>query len=71
VLLQVGSTELLLDDALRVHEKIQKAGGASRLEIYDDVMHCWQMNERFIPEARRALEKAVAFIGENTSRDEK
>jgi acetyl esterase/lipase len=70
VLLQVGSTELLLDDARRVHEKIQKAGGASCLEIYDDVMHCWQMSERFIPEARRSLEKAAAFIRENINRAE-
>jgi acetyl esterase/lipase len=68
VLLQVGSTELLLDDSRRVHEAIQQARGArepdaaSRLEIYEDVPHCWQMLDGFVPEAREALTEAAEFI---------
>jgi acetyl esterase/lipase len=62
LLLQVGSTELLLDDARRVHRKIQAANGTSRLEIYEDVAHCWQMLDGFVPEARAALQQAAAFI---------
>ena len=65
VLLQVGSTELLLDDSRRVHQKIQAAGGTSRLEIYDDVSHCWQMLDGIVPEARAALRQASDFIREN------
>ncbi|MBD0371736.1 MAG: alpha/beta hydrolase [Pyrinomonadaceae bacterium] len=66
VLLQVGSTELLLDDSRRVHEKIQEAKGESRLEVYDDVFHCWQMLDGFLPEARAALRQATAFISEHS-----
>jgi acetyl esterase/lipase len=66
-LLQVGSTELLLDDARRVHEKIQKAGGASELEIYEDVPHDWQMFDGFIPEGRASLVQAAAFIEKHLS----
>lgn len=62
LLLQVGSTELLLDDARRVHDKIQEAKGTSVLEVYDDVFHCWQMLDGFVPEARVALRQAVTFI---------
>jgi acetyl esterase/lipase len=62
LLLQVGSTELLLDDARRVHTKIQAANGVSRLEIYEDVVHCWQMLDSLVPEARAALLQAAAFI---------
>jgi acetyl esterase/lipase len=62
LLLQVGSTELLLDDARRVHRKIQAAKGTSRLEIYEDVAHCWQMLDGFVPEARAALRQAASFI---------
>lgn len=62
VLFQVGSTEILLDDSRRIHEKIQKCGGTSELEIYDDVFHSWQMLDGFLPEARTALNKAAAFI---------
>jgi acetyl esterase/lipase len=65
LLLQVGSTELLLDDARRVHEKIQAANGSSRLEIYEDVAHCWQMLDGFVPEARAALRQAASFIREH------
>lgn len=67
VLLQVGSTELLLDDARTVHEKINAAGGASRLEVYDDLMHCWQMLDGLVPEARAALRSAADFINEHVS----
>ncbi|HKS26618.1 MAG TPA: alpha/beta hydrolase [Pyrinomonadaceae bacterium] len=67
VLLQVGSTELLLDDSRRVHDKIQEAGGESRLEVYEDVFHCWQMMDGILPEARTALRQAAEFIRENTT----
>lgn len=64
ILLQVGSIELLLDDARRVHEKVVKAGGASRLEIFDGVCHVWQMLDGFLPEARAALRQAAAFVND-------
>ncbi|MBA2340033.1 MAG: alpha/beta hydrolase [Pyrinomonadaceae bacterium] len=67
VLLQVGSTELLLDDARRVHHKISEAGGCSELEVYDNMAHCWQMLDGFVPEARRALRQASEFIRAHTT----
>jgi monoterpene epsilon-lactone hydrolase len=66
VLFQVGSTEILLDDARRIHQKILQAGGASELEIYDDVFHSWQLAGDFLPEAPAALQKAAAFIRRNS-----
>jgi acetyl esterase/lipase len=62
LLLQVGSTELLLDDTRIVHNKIQAVKGISKLEIYDDVAHCWQMLDGLVPEAREALWQASRFI---------
>ena len=72
-LVQVGSTELLLDDARRVHDAIIAAGGRSRLSIYDDVVHGWQLLAPFVPESRAALREVSAFIqshafGEKSSR---
>lgn len=67
LLLQVGSTELLLDDSRLVHDEIQKLGGESRLEIYDDVFHCWQMLDGIVPEARIALRQAADFIRSHQS----
>lgn len=68
LLLQVGSTELLLDDTRRVHDKVQQAGGSSSLEVYEDVFHCWQMLDGIVPEARTALQHAAAFIGHHVAR---
>ena len=62
MLLQVGSTELLLDDSRRVHDRVAAAGGSSRLRVYDDVHHVWQMLTPFVPEARAALAEAADFI---------
>lgn len=67
LLFQIGSTELLLDDSRRVHEKIQRAGGVSKLEVYDDIFHGWQMTDRIVPEARISLQSAANFIGEHLS----
>jgi epsilon-lactone hydrolase len=69
ILLHVGSTELLLDDSVRLHDKIQRAGGQSVLEIYDDVPHAWQMLDGFIPEARDSLTKVAAFIAAQLDRN--
>lgn len=62
LLLQVGSTELLLDDARRVHDKVRSAGGVSRLEVFDDMFHVWQMLDGLMPEARVALQQAATFM---------
>jgi acetyl esterase/lipase len=71
LLLQVSSTELLLDDTRRVHDKIREATGGSRLEVYDDLPHCWQMLDGFVPEARVALQQAGAFICAHVSLTDK
>jgi epsilon-lactone hydrolase len=64
LLLQVGSGELLLDDARRVHEKVRAAGGTSTLAVYEDMFHGWHMFDGIIPEAGIALRDAAAFINE-------
>ncbi len=62
LLLHVGSTEILLDDSQRVHESIQRAGGWSRLEVYDGLAHGWQMLVPLVPEATASLRDAARFM---------
>jgi monoterpene epsilon-lactone hydrolase len=62
LLLHVGSTELLLDDARRVHEGVRAAGGASTLVVLDDVMHGAQLLAGYVPEATRSVRDVGAFI---------
>jgi acetyl esterase/lipase len=68
VLLQVGNTELLLDDARRLHERIVARGGASRLTVYDDVVHGWHLLAPFVPEAATALSEVRDFVRLHFSR---
>jgi acetyl esterase/lipase len=59
---QVGATELLRDDALRLNHRLRAAGGASELVVYDGVFHDWHLLDGLVPEARRALEQAGRFV---------
>jgi len=62
VLLHASSTELLLDDARRMHDGIQAAGGDSTIRIFDGVPHGWQLLDGLVPEARASLAEAGRFI---------
>jgi epsilon-lactone hydrolase len=62
VLAHVGSTELLLDDATRLCERLRDSGGECDLRIFDDVPHGWQMLAPFVPEASASLGDAAKFI---------
>jgi acetyl esterase/lipase len=62
MLIQVGSTELLLDDSRRLYSAIIEAGGQAELEVYREAMHCWQMCDGLVPEAGEALDRAAKFL---------
>ena len=42
-LIQVGSLEILLDDARRLCERMKEAGVSCRLEVWEDMFHVFQM----------------------------
>jgi epsilon-lactone hydrolase len=65
--IQAGSTEVLLDDARRVADKARAAGVHVELQVWPKMPHVWQIFAPFIPEARRALDGAAAFVREVTS----
>jgi acetyl esterase/lipase len=62
LLIQVSSSELLLDDSRRLHDRVIAAGGRSTLDVFDDLVHAWQMGDGLVPEARIALERVAAFL---------
>jgi epsilon-lactone hydrolase len=62
VLLQVGSTELLLDDSRRLQRRIAESGGVCEIQIFDDVAHGWHLAVGLVPEADQALRKVSDFI---------
>ncbi len=67
LLLQVGSTEVLLDDSRRVHEKITSFGGSSKLDVWPKMVHVWHLAAKFVPEGRRAIKDMAAFMNTHIS----
>jgi len=67
VLIQVGGNEALLDDARRVADKLENAGGRGELEVWDDMFHVWHFFAPILDEATEALERIGAFVREQTT----
>jgi len=64
LLIQVGSDEILLDDAIRLAEKAGVDGVAVTLRVWEGMWHVWQVLGDLIPESRRAFEEMGAFVQE-------
>jgi acetyl esterase/lipase len=62
VLVQVGSAETLLDDAVRFAAAAGAADVAVTLEIWPHMIHAWPMWNATLADGRRALERAGEFI---------
>jgi monoterpene epsilon-lactone hydrolase len=64
--IQVGSDEVLRDDAVRMADRMRAAGCQVELEIWPRMPHVWHVFVPLIPEARRAIERVGAFVREKT-----
>lgn len=62
LLIQVSSTELLLDDAVRLHDKARACGIASTLRVYPGLPHVWQMLTPLVSEAKTSLVEIATFV---------
>ena len=58
---QVGDAEILLDDATRLHERLEAAGVRSRLEVWERMLHVFQAFPQ-LPEAAQAVDQLGAWI---------
>lgn len=65
LLIQAADSELLYDDAVRLHEKARAAGVESTLHLYRGLPHVWQMFAGVVPEADQALSEIAAFVQQN------
>lgn len=60
-LVQVGSKEILLDDAQRFRDKATKAGVDVTFKLYTGMWHNFQMFNAWFPEAKMALDDIATF----------
>jgi monoterpene epsilon-lactone hydrolase len=66
LLIQASNSELLYDEAVRLHEKAQRSGVESTLRVYAGLPHVWQMFAFLIPEAGIAMREIAGFIEAKT-----
>jgi monoterpene epsilon-lactone hydrolase len=62
LLIQVGDSEVLLDDSRRVAENAKRSGVETILQIWPGVPHGWQIFAPILPEGRAALRDAGAYV---------
>ncbi|HCW88710.1 MAG TPA: alpha/beta hydrolase [Marinobacter sp.] len=66
LLIQVGSEEILLNDAQRVAEAARKSGTEVCLDIYNGLWHVFQMHAGQLARATEATREAGQFIRDRT-----
>jgi monoterpene epsilon-lactone hydrolase len=65
LLIQVGSAEVLLDDATRLSEKASEAGVEARLEVWPGMIHVWHSFAVVLAEGREAITGIGRFLREH------
>jgi epsilon-lactone hydrolase len=66
LLIQVGSQEILLDDARMLAEKARADGVDVTLKVWEGMWHDWVVLGALIPESRQAFEQFSQFVREYT-----
>ncbi|MBW2724418.1 MAG: alpha/beta hydrolase, partial [Deltaproteobacteria bacterium] len=62
ILIQVGTAETLLDDSIRIADRLREAGGSVELQQYQDLIHVFQAFAPIVPEAVEAIQKIGDFV---------
>jgi acetyl esterase/lipase len=64
LLIFVGTREVLLDDAVRIHKNATLAGVDAKLVVREGLTHDWQFFGPDIPESREAFQDVRRFVDE-------
>ena len=66
IFIQVGSEEILFDDAARLEKKLNAAGVKNQFEVWDGMWHVFQGFAPYVPEAQIAIDRIGSFINRLT-----
>lgn len=67
LLIQVGSEEILYDDAAQLTEAVQQAGSPVTLDVFEGMWHVFQLHVTQLAVSRDALERIAAFLASHTN----
>jgi epsilon-lactone hydrolase len=62
VLIQVGSAEILLDDAARISRRLEDSGVPVDLQVWDDMIHVWHFFAGVLDEGQAAIDQIGRFL---------
>ena len=62
LLIQVGSREVVLDDARAIERHAREAGVPAKLDVWPGMVHVWQLFASALDEGRRAIDDLGSFI---------
>ena len=65
--IQVGDAELLLDDSLRLAERLRASGVEVTLDRWEGMIHGWQFYPEVLREAKTAIERLARFLRQSWS----
>ena len=64
--IQVGSREVVLDDARAIERNARAAGVPVQLDVWEGMVHVWHLFASVLEEGRRAISDLSSFIRERT-----
>jgi len=64
LLVQVGTSEVLLDDSTRLAERARAAGVDVTLEPWQEMIHVWHFFALILPEGQQAIDRIGEFVRE-------
>ena len=62
IAIHIGESEVMLSDALRLATHLAENRVRVTLEVWPRMFHVWHLFAAILPEGRRALENAAAFL---------
>jgi monoterpene epsilon-lactone hydrolase len=66
LLIQVGTAEVLYDDARRLAERAESAGVEVVFEPWEDMIHMWHSFAAMLPEGQQAIDRIGEFVQKYT-----
>jgi acetyl esterase/lipase len=66
LLFHAGSTEMMLDDSVRAHDRARQAGVVAEIEVWREMPHVFHVFS-WLPEANLALHQVATFIVDNAA----
>ncbi|MEC9247727.1 MAG: alpha/beta hydrolase [Pseudomonadota bacterium] len=69
ILIQVGGSEILLDDSLRLASKLKEVEVDTCLQIWDDMIHVWHIFSPVLDKGKEAIKVLASYANNHITSD--